>query len=460
MCTSCRKRGGNILKKTLKIISIVLIIFILKFTLLSNTVKAVEGEAYTVYATGYLKRVIQKNGIVIKTTHAVYQKDGKEYPVYCLDRDLEGVGEFIATYDVSNQGIISDVELWRVITNGYPYKTMEELGVADEAEAYIATKQSIYCYLYNTNLEEYSAVAESGTRIINAMYKILENARNSTETYENQNIEILQSEKWKIDTNQKQYLSKQYEIKSNKNISKYIINLENQPNGCKITNLENQEKSEFNSNEKFKILIPISSLEKTGEFKIKIQTEMETKPAFFGKSPREDLQDYAITLFSYEDVDTELMQNYEENETQILIEKQDEETAEKLKGAKFEILNENKEVIKVEETNKDGQILLKHLMPGKYYVREVQAPDGYELNSKIVETQIQLNEKQTIKIKNTKIEIPEEPPVEEPTVEEEPPVEEEPEIEEPPIEELPQVEEPTIKEIPVVEVPKLPVTGM
>ena len=143
----------------------------------------------------------------------------------------------------------------------------------------------IYCYLYNTNLEEYSAVAESGTRIINAMHKILENARNSTETYENQKIEIVQSEKWQIDTEENQYLSKQYEIKSNKNISKYTIKLENQPKGCKITNLENQEKSEFNSKEKFKILIPINSLEKVGEFKIKIQTEMETKPAFFRKIP-------------------------------------------------------------------------------------------------------------------------------------------------------------------------------
>ena len=58
---------------------------------------------------------------------------------------------------------------------------------------------------------------------------------------------------------------------------------------------------------------------------------METKPIFFGKAPSADLQDYALTAFSYEDVETELIQNYEKNKTKIIIEKQDGETQEKLK---------------------------------------------------------------------------------------------------------------------------------
>ena len=143
---------------------------------------------------------------------------------------------------------------------------------------------------------------------------------------------------WQVEKNQ--YISKQFQVKSNINISKFTISLENQPNGTKITNLENQEKSEFNSNEKFKISIPISSLEKSGQFKIKIQTQMETKPIFYGRAPSADLQDYALTAYSYEDVDTELIQDYEKNNTKIIIEKQDSETQETLKGAKFEILNE------------------------------------------------------------------------------------------------------------------------
>ena len=431
------------MKKTLKIISVVLLITILNFAVLINTVQAVEGGQINIYTKGYFKRIIRNNGIVIKTAHAVYKENGKEYPVYCLNRELHGVGDYIATYDVTNQGKITDLGLWRVIINGYPYKTPEQLGTQDEGEAYTATKQAIYCYIYNTGTESYSGVGEAGNRVINAMNTILENAKNSTETFENQNIEILQSEKWQVEES---YISKEYEVKSDINISKFIVDLENQPNGCKIANLENQEKKEFNSNEKFKITIPIKSLEKSGEFKIKIQTQMETKPIFLGKAPNADLQDYALTAFSYEDVNVELIQKYEKNETKIIIQKQDAETKETLKGAKFEIMNQDKKVIRVAETDKSGQIILNQITPGTYYVREIKAPEGYESDGELQKIAIRMNENQTLKIENSKI-IIEEPPAEEIPVDETP-------KEEPPIEELPIIEDP------VIELPKLPVTGM
>lgn len=438
MCASGGKRGGNILKKFMKIILIMLIIAITNIALLINTVQAVEeGGQITIYTKGYFDRIIKKDEIIVKTAHAVYQENGKEYPVYCLDRELHGVGDYIATYDVTNQGKLTDLGLWRVIINGYPYKTPEQLGASDEQEAYTATKQAIYCYIYQTRLEQYSAINDAGVRVINAMTTILENAKNSTEDFNDTNIEIFQSEKWKVDEIDDKYISKQYEIKSNINISKFTLNLENQPKGTKITSLENQEKSVFNSNEKFKILIPIDSLEESGKFKVKIQTQMETKPIFFGKAPNGDLQDYALTAFSYEDVDTELLQEYEENGTEIIIQKRDKETGEALKKAKFEILNKNQKVIRVAETNEKGQIILDKLMPGTYYIREVKAPDGYALDMELQQIDIKLNEKIMLKIDNSKIAIINNP--------EQPEKPEEPQV---------------VEELPVVEVPKLPVTGM
>lgn len=429
------------MKKTIKIISLIVLMIVLNSIILVNTVLAVEEEQIKIYTKGEFKRIIIYNGIVVKTAHAVYEKNGQEYPVYCLNKDLHGVGEYIATYDVTNEGKITDLGLWRVIINGYPYKSIEQLGVNDEGEAYTATKQAIYCYIYNRGTENYSGVGEAGNRVINAINTILENAKNATESFEAPNIEIVQSEKWEIDNNE--YISKQYEVKSAINISEYIVDLENQPSGCKITNLEGQEKNKFSSNEKFKILIPINSLENNGKFKIKIQTQMETKPIFLGKAPNSDLQDYALTAFSYEDVTTELMQEYEKNETQVIIEKQDAETKSTLKGAKFEILNESMEVIKVAETDYKGQIILEQIKPGTYYVREVKSPEGYEINSKLFQIEINMNERQILKIENNKIIIKEEP-----------------QEEEVPVEESPKEEEKPIEEVPVIEVAKLPVTGM
>ena len=418
------------MKKSIKIITVVLLIIILNCMILVNTVQAVEQGQIRIYTKGEFKRIIKFNGIVVKTAHAVYEENGIEYPVYCLNKDLHGVGENIATYDVTYQGKIIDINLWKVIINGYPYKTIEQLGVLDEGEAYTATKQAVYCYIYNRGTEGYSAIGDAGERVINAINMILQNARNSIETFEN-HISVKHSEKWQEEN---EYISKEYEIQSNINISKFLVRLENQPYGCKITNLEDKEQSEFSSNEKFKIQIPINSLEESGQFKIKIETQMETKPIFYGKAPSADLQDYALTAFSFEDIDTEITQDYEENKTKIIIEKQDSETQETLKGAKFEILDEQKEIFAIQETNEEGQIVLEHVMPGIYYIREIQAPERYEMNSELVEIHIKLNEEQVVPIENNKIEIVEETPI--------------------------QPKLPVIEEIPIIELPKLPVTGM
>ncbi len=428
------------MKKFIKLSLVVLLISIINIILLVNTVQAVEkGGQITIYTKGYFDRIIKKDQIIVKTAHAVYQENGKEYPVYCLNRELHGVGDYIAKYDVENQEKIKDLGLWRVIINGYPYKTPEQLGTANEQEAYTATKQAIYCHIYNTRLEQYTAINEAGIRTINAMNTILENAKNSTEDFNNTNIDIAQSNKWDIDKIENKYISKEYKISSNINISKFMLSLENQPKETKITNLDNQEKTEFNSNESFKILIPISSLEESGEFKVKIQTKMETKPIFFGKAPSGDLQDYALTAFSYEDVDKEIIQKYEKNSTEIIIEKHDTETKELLKKAKFEILDNNKKIIRIAETNENGQMILSSLMPGTYYIREVNAPEGYVLDMKLHKIDISMNEKITLRVYNNKIIV----------------INKEEDIEEPKKEEIP-VEE----VVPNIELPKLPVTGM
>lgn len=406
------------MKKVLKILLIVLLVIVANIGILVNTVQAVEnGEQITIYSKGYFNRVIRNNGIVIKTAHAVYQENGKEYPVYCLNRELHGVGEYIATYDVKDQGKIENLGLWRVVINGYPYKSIEQLGVTNEEEAYIATKQSIYCYIYNTGTELYSAINEQGERVINAMNNILENAKNSNESFDNPNIEIEQSEKWNVDEIENKYVSKEYKIKSNKNISKITLNLESQPKGTKITNLDEDGK--------FKILIPIENLKESGKFKIKIQTELETKPIFLGEAPSNDLQNYLLTAYSYENLDKEFEQEYEKNNTKIIIEKTDNDTNEVLKGAKFEILDEKQKSIRVAETNNEGQVILDGLIPGIYYIKEVQAPNGYSIDSELKKVEIKLNQEISLTIKNNKIIIKQEEP-----------------------------------QKTIVEIPKLPVTGM
>ena len=72
--------------------------------------------------------------------------------------------------------------------------------------------------------------------------------------------------KWRHDNIDKQYISKTYNVTANTDIKKYkiAINLE----GVKITDNKNQERHEFESNEEFKVLVPIKNMSKIGTFKL------------------------------------------------------------------------------------------------------------------------------------------------------------------------------------------------
>lgn len=97
--------------------------------------------------------------------------------------------------------------------------------------------------------------------------------QNETPTIQNNMSVILhinqKDSKWKQDNIDKQYMSKTYNVTANADIRKYkvIINAD----GVKITNNQNQEKSEFAANEEFKVLVPIKNMEKVGTFKIEVK---------------------------------------------------------------------------------------------------------------------------------------------------------------------------------------------
>ena len=297
------------MKKIIKTIFVIAIIMMSNFYLLANTVKAVDQEVQ-VYAKETFDKIIKFNGVLVNTIYIVHNQNGIEYPAYCLNVDLPGAED--GPYNTINEGKITDVGLWRVIINGYPYKTFEELGVANLQEAYIATKQSIYCYLYNRGTEKYSPVGEAGQRTINAMNQILENAKNSTETIDNFLVTITEESEWEEETiNDEEYITKTYKINSETNINEYSVDLEYtlDKEEIFITDIENNLKTEFNSGEKFKILIPKNIKDKIN-FTINIIAQLETKPVFYGKAPSENLQDCALTTYNYEDIKGELNQEY------------------------------------------------------------------------------------------------------------------------------------------------------
>lgn len=399
-------------KKLIKIIKIVLIIIsilVIEFLNILNSVQAANISSANLYSDGECGTLLKYKGIDVKVTYVKYDdQNGISYPAYCLDKNLPGVTEE-NPYTVSIENAINDVGLWRRIINGFPYKSYAELGCANEQEAFTATKQAIYCYIHENNPEDYEAIGEAGQRTLNALYTIVENAEKSTQTKVSNTITINKKEgEWKQDEKDEKYISKTYTVLADAKIENYKIKVEKEiPEGLKITNQDNIEKEEFLANEQFKILIPIKSLKNKGDFQIKIESKIETKPVLYGKAPDSSYQDYAITVATYEDAQGSAKDEYLKNDTKIIIKKQDESSKILLEGVEFELLDENKNVIQNNlKTDKEGRITIENIIPGKYFLKETKTIDGYILNDELIEVETILNQTTVVTINNKKEEKP------------------------------------------------------
>ena len=388
------------IKKLISIISIIIILM----GLLPVSTKAVEtvDTAY-IYANKKTNGLLMWNGLRIHTHMAVYKKDGKEYPAYCMNRELPGV-EIGKSQTVDINRLVNNVMVWRAIINGYPYKSISELGCNTEEEAYLATKQAVYCMLTNRDVNEYSAIGEEGERTLNALKTIVNNARNSNQTKVSSELTVNEEEKlWKIDKLDSNYISKVFTVTASAGMSDYIVNIKNlNIEGSKLVDENNKEKTKFTSSEKFKILIPIQEVKQDGNFTIDVSAKVATKPVLYGESRDSGLQSYALTGYTYEDGNGSKKIYYTQNETKIIITKTDDKTGKKLEGVKFNLLDENQNEIYTEITaNKEGRAVIDNLLPGIYYIKETRTLEGYQLYSKLIKVELDLNEETTVNVINS-----------------------------------------------------------
>lgn len=386
-----------------KLISIISIIVILIGLIPISSKAVVPIDTAYIYANKKTEGLLMWKGLKIHTHLAVYKKDGKEYPAYCMNRELPGV-EIGRSQTVDVKKLVNNVMVWRAIINGYPYKSISELGCNTEEEAYLATKQAVYCMLTNRDVNEYSAIGEAGERTLNALKTIVNNARNSNQTKVSSELTVNEQEKlWRIDNLDSSYISKTFLVTANTSMSKYTVNVKNlNIEGYKLVDQNNKEKTEFSNSEKFKILIPIQEVKQDGNFSIEVSAQVATKPVFYGKSRDSGLQSYALTGYTYEEGTGSKKVYYTKNETKIIITKTDDKTGKKLEGVEFELLDKNQNKIYTEiTTNKDGIATIDNLLPGIYYIRETKTLEGYQLYSKLIKVELELNEETTVNVINS-----------------------------------------------------------
>ena len=385
-----------------KIISIFLIIMFIT----TYFVPVLAINKALLYMTHYTDYYLQfSNGNKVRTAVVVYNNGGIEYPAYCIEPSKDGVGE-LPSYEVNFRDKISDNGLWRIVTNGYPYKSPSQMGLANEDEAYLATKQAIYRYLAGEDETYYGGggIGEAGKRVYNAIAKLLDIGYYGTDTIRNATANIIQNKALNFDNKNKNYYSATYSVSSNVTYQNYTVTINSDKNGILITDENNNIKSKFTTGEKFKILIPRNIVSDSFEIKINATLSCETKPILYAEAYNPDYQDYIITGNSYEDVktyNTLTVKKLKEN-GKLIIYKVDKDTKTPIEGVTFELYTESDVLVGKETTDEKGTATFSNLYEGTYTLKEVSTKNNYILNTDSEIVEIPLNSVKEVTIENEK----------------------------------------------------------
>lgn len=288
----------KILKKLGCIFSLILILFSTLFSAFSQVQAVNIGEKVEIINRGECDKHVKyrfDNGVYAYiTTHYVgFYENGNFRPAYCLEKDKPGVDDTLS-YDVTIQEAMQNEAVYRVLLRGYPYAG--NLGFGNEKDAFFVTKQAIYRVLDGGDTSRYQGTDEIGNRMADKIRELVDYGRNGTETRRTPILNITTIKNASVDDRDSNYISQVFKVDSpinSKDIRIYMNN-EQAPAGSKLTDMNNNAKTDFAKGEQFKVIVPRQNITKNVSIDITATGNVETFPVFYTKSPNSAWQDYAI----------------------------------------------------------------------------------------------------------------------------------------------------------------------
>ena len=325
-------------------------------------------------------------------------EDGNIYPVYCVNKELPGPEK--GKYYITTENLLKNDKIWRIIKNGYPFKSAKEWGLSDDKDVYMITRQAIYCVLGQEKLEYFKAESDDkeAVAMLKALKELVNIGQNDTER---QNDEPLKTEKIGDFVQKDEYYIQEYKVVSSSDFEKYTIeSITGMPEGAILCDKDGKGKKAFLKDENFYIRIPKSKLTKNIDIDVKISAECRAYLVLDGKSTVDGKQNFAATMGEMATIETEAKLKVDVNTAKINILKTDEETKKGIEGVEFELLNEKDEKIETKITDKEGRVEFSNLVQGKYKISETKANEQYIKLDKNIETEVEFNQTKNVNITN------------------------------------------------------------
>lgn len=408
----------NKLKKLLVILQILMLLWPTAFTVAStinigDTINIERGDL-GFYSIQYWN---ENRGMwMYKTYSRTYytDKDGSKKIAYCMDQDLDGVGWLPGedeNYDTEVKYELKDEKIWRVLKNGYPNVSPEQLGVETEDDAYLATKQAVYWVIKYRNVEGGNAynvythfrageteinnqnlddIQRRGKKVIDAIYNLV-NIAFWNEQEVQQDPEIVDIGQYEEDENP-EYCIKRYQVTDTGiDAEVRITGIEWKSQKLLIVDENENPKTEFKPGDIIKVMIPQKEILENSKLKIYYTKTMEDFPVYYTASKIEGRQNYVILLDKTRESTGTINFDVGGDKSELQIVKIDAETSRPLEGVTFSITYEDGKVFTC-TTDENGIANCKGLYQGKVVIKETATKEGYILDEQ--ETELELGYKE------------------------------------------------------------------
>ncbi len=314
-------------------------------------------------------------------------------PAYCLNRGLKGAEETTSGQIVNVKEKLGDNKLKMIILNGYPYKSVEELELTSIPEAIFATQFAIWCYTDSTidinKIEPLSYMNETLVRKIKEIYS----AKDIPIEESNINIDVEDGKQKTIVENDVAYYVRRFNISNLKNVENVSLK-------CTDTNVNMRKLDDYT----YEAKILADLVKNRYEASIDIEIKANENVILFGDSEDEKYQNMALVIGKYYYPKIKYDIFFEENNTEVIIEKLDSDTKLPIPNVKYCISDNEGYTNKEYVTDKDGKIRinLNNSEDVVLKVQEKEVDSQYAIDLNSYEYVIKPNKDEHIKLYNSK----------------------------------------------------------
>ena len=295
-------------------------------------------------------------------------------------------------------------KLVAVMANGYPNKSVAQLGAVNIDAAYLGTQMAVWQTVNGTSYTKGNAFDLNKIQPAAGYENVVNNAKQvaakilASGTY-NPTISVSGG---KVDYDSYVEMNKIGPFKVNVEGYKYTTfktSLVNAPEGSYVVDKDNHIRNEYNAGEEVYVLVSKTAAPKNVTLKVTAVAN-EKVAVLYGAGS--SMQNFVFLDFEQKTIEASKQFTWEKREGNIEIVKVDQNGA-SVEGAEFKVVDESGKEVAKQKTNKEGKITIKGQPVGKYTVTEISAPEGYILNAETKTVTVKTGETARIKAVNEKI---------------------------------------------------------